>query len=313
MLRYSRGVQTLWGVDLGGTKIEGIVVDAESPAEPIARLRVPTESDKGYAHVVQACATLVASLEAKTGLQRPDAIGFGTPGSTDPATGLMRNCNTVCLNGMPLSQDLATALRCPAVVTNDANCFALAETLLGAAKGARCVFGVILGTGVGGGIVLDGQVWSGLNGIAGEWGHNPAEPGGEPCYCGRRGCVETVLSGPALERQYQRLSGEAASLVEIVGLHRTGRNTAATQVVNTLCREFGRCLATLVNVLDPDVIVVGGGVGQVEEIYDLGTSELKKHVFHERPRLDVRKPALGDSAGVFGAALQARTYRPARH
>jgi predicted NBD/HSP70 family sugar kinase len=313
MLRYSRGVRTLWGVDLGGTKIEGIVVDAERPAEPIARLRIPTGSYNGYAHVVAACASLVESLERETGLRRPDCIGFGTPGSTDPATGLMRNCNTVCLNGRPLSRDLSSALARPVSVMNDANCFALAEALLGAAKGVRCVFGVILGTGVGGGMVLDGQAWTGLNGIAGEWGHTVVEPDGEPCYCGRRGCVETVISGPALERRYRDLTGQELSLAGIVGLHRTGGNTAATEIVNRLCREFGRCLATVVNVLDPDVIVVGGGVGQVQEIYDLGTLELKKHVFHESPRLDVRRPALGDSAGVFGAALQARTYRPARH
>jgi predicted NBD/HSP70 family sugar kinase len=161
--------------------------------------------------------------------------------------------------------------------------------------------------------VLDGQIWSGANGIAGEWGHNVIDPEGEPCYCGRRGCVETVISGPALERWYKGLTGEQLALPKIVEGHRTGRNTSATQVVQRLCNEFGRSLATVVNVLDPDVIVLGGGVGQTQELYESGTLELKKHVFHEEPRLDVRRPLLGDSGGVFGAALQVRTRAQARH
>jgi predicted NBD/HSP70 family sugar kinase len=305
-------VRTLWGIDLGGTKIEGVVVNAENPGEPLARRRVPTESDKGYSHILATCHGLVEALEADIGAKRQSTIGIGTPGSFDALTGRMRNCNTVCLNGQPFPADLSIALGCEAVVTNDANCFALAEAVLGAAKGARCVFGVIIGTGVGGGIVLDGKIVNGPNGIAGEWGHNVVEPDGEPCYCGRRGCVETVLSGPALERWYEKLSGERLSLPEIVAAHRTGGNTNATLTVERLCQEFGRCLATVVNVLDPDCIVLGGGVGQTGELYDLGTSELEKHVFHECPKLDVRRPALGDSAGVFGAALQVRSIGPAR-
>jgi predicted NBD/HSP70 family sugar kinase len=225
----------------------------------------------------------------------------------------MRNCNTVCLNGRDLQLDLARGLGAEICLSNDANCFALAECLLGSAKGARSVFGVIIGTGVGGGIVFDGQIWNGANGIAGEWGHNVLEPEGDPCYCGRRGCVETVISGPALELRYERATGTALPLSQIVESHRTGRNPEATQVVQRLCEGFGRSLATVVNVLDPDVIVLGGGVGQVQDLYGAGTAELKRHVFHEDPRLDVRRPMLGDSAGVFGAALQVRTHAQGRH
>ncbi len=313
MLRYDLAVRTLWGIDLGGTKIEGVVVDEALPDVALSRIRVPTGSEEGYDHVVQNCASLIEQLERETGIERPNAIGFGTPGSCDPRTGLMRNCNTVCLNGMPLASDLTHSLGSTAIVTNDANCFALAESVLGCAQGARCVLGVIIGTGVGGGIVIDGEIWNGVNGIAGEWGHNVIEPEGELCYCGRRGCVETVISGPALERWYEHLAGERLPLPEILTSHRTGRNTLATQAVERLCKEFGRALATVVNVLDPDVIVLGGGVGQAQELYDEGTNELKKHVFHERPVLEVKRPLLGDSAGVFGAALQVRTRAQDRH
>lgn len=305
----SASVGILWGIDLGGTKIEGVVFEEGRHERPIARLRIPTESDLGYERIVANCAILVASLESESRHKRPDVIGFGTPGSRDPNTGKMRNCNTVCLNGRDLQSDLSRALGARAIVTNDANCFVLAEAELGAASGARCVFGVILGTGVGGGIVLDGTIWNGANGIAGEWGHNPLDPDGEPCYCSRRGCVETVLSGPALERHYARLTGSQARLPEILAGHRSGGNTAASQVVNRLCEGFGRALASVVNVLDPDVIVLGGGVGQAHELYDQGTEALRRNVFHEEPRLDVRRPLLGDSAGVFGAALQVRTRR----
>ena len=303
MLRYPSSVGTLWGVDLGGTKIEGVVFREGSHESPMARKRVPTAAAQGYGSIVERCRALVKELEAESGETRPETIGFGTPGSRDPATGLMRNCNTVCLNGQDLQADLSRALGCHAAVTNDANCFALAEAVLGSAKGAHCVFGVIIGTGVGGGVVFEGKVWNGANGIAGEWGHNLAEPGGEACYCGRRGCVETVLSGPALERHYERETGTRLPLPGIIEAARTGGNTAATRVVQRLCEGFGRSLAQVVNVLDPDVIVLGGGVGQTHELYELGTLELRRHVFHDDPKLDVRRPALGDSAGVFGAAL----------
>ncbi|HXH61633.1 MAG TPA: ROK family protein [Fimbriimonadaceae bacterium] len=294
----------LWGIDLGETKTEGAVFDGGST---LARIRVPTRAEDGYEQVLRSCAEVVERLEAETGLSRPTRIGFGTPGSCDPATGLMRNCNTVCLNGRALPSDLSQEVGSDAVVANDANCFALAEAHLGSGRGHRCVFGVILGTGVGGGLVLDGGAWAGANGIAGEWGHITADAEGEPCYCGRRGCVETVLSGPALEGYYHRLSGETLGLEDIVAAARTGGNKHAASTVERLCSEFGRLLAYVVNILDPDVVVLGGGVGLTDELYDMGTIALRKHVFHDGPRLRVVRPLLGDSAGVYGAGLLART------
>lgn len=299
-------MQTLWGVDLGGTKIEGVVYVPGQHHEPLARVRVPTFAAQGYEAIVSNVTGLIEELERQSGLSRPDVIGIGTPGSTDPGTGLMRNCNTVCLNGRSLKRDLSQQLGVEARLSNDANCFALAESQLGSAQGAHTVFGVILGTGVGGGVVVDGNIIEGANGIAGEWGHNLADPEGEPCYCGRVGCVETVLSGPAIEKWFASVGGEYLSLKEILIQHRTGGNSAASLAVVRLCTEFGRCLAQVVNVIDPDCIVLGGGVSQTDELYSLGTDELRKHVFHESPRIDVRRPALGDSAGVFGAALLAR-------
>lgn len=296
-------MELLWGVDLGGTKIEAVVIRENEPSSVIARLRVPTEADKGYQHVIAQIEDVISRLESESNQHRAKRIGVGTPGSTDPTTGLIRNSNTVCLNGKPFHADLSNLLGCDVVMSNDANCFALAEATLGAAQGGGTVFGIIMGTGVGGGIIVDGKVLIGKNGIAGEWGHNVVDPRGDPCYCGRNGCVETMISGPAIELSYTRMSGRNASLAHIVEDHRSGTSPEATKTVELLCERFGQCLAQVVNILDPDIIVLGGGLGQINELYDRGTFELKKHVFHEKPNIDVRKPTLGDSAGVFGAAL----------
>lgn len=280
-----------WGIDLGGTKIECAVLDGESA---VVRRRVPTEADQGYDHILGQISRLIDETADAVGT-RPTALGIGTPGSADPRTGLMRNANTTCLIGRPLPTDLEAKLRIPVRVANDANCFALAEALLGAAKGYRTVFGVIMGTGVGGGLIVDGKVLDGKSGIAGEWGHNVLESDGEPCYCGKRGCVETVLSGPALERWHLKHTGEAKKLKEIAA-----ENGLA---VDHACSEFGRALSVLVNILDPDAIVLGGGVSNVERLYSDGASALKAHVFHDDYRPTILKPKLGDSAGVFGAAM----------
>jgi predicted NBD/HSP70 family sugar kinase len=207
----------------------------------------------------------------------------------------MRNANTTCLIGRPLHADLEARLEIPVRVANDANCFALAEALLGAAKGYRTVFGVIMGTGVGGGVVVDGKVLDGKSGITGEWGHNLLEPDGEPCYCGKQGCVETVLSGPALERWHLRQTGEAKKLKEIAA-----ENGLA---VGHACAEFGRALSVVVNILDPDAIVLGGGVSNLERLYTDGEAALTANVFHDDYLPTILRPHLGDSAGVFGAAM----------
>lgn len=292
----------LWGVDLGGTKIEGIVIDRETD-EILARERVPTEADQGYEHILSQISHLIDILKKKTGLS-PSAIGFSTPGTLDPGLQTMKNCNTTAINGKNLKKDLETLFRIRIELANDANCFALAEATEGAAKDmdANVVFGVILGTGVGGGVVVNGKVLNGKHGIAGEWGHNTFDPEGEPCYCGKRGCNETVFAGPALEKYYSRLSGNKLPLKEIYRRHLDQSDPYATQTVHFLTDSFAKAVSYIVNVLDPDVIVFGGGVSHIEELYTDGPEKLKAHIFNNK-KVETRflKPKLGDSAGVFGA------------
>jgi N-acetylglucosamine kinase len=293
----------LFGIDLGGTKIEGAVVDRDRPDRAICRLRLPTEGAKGYAHVLRQIVRVVGMLERESGLRRPRFIGFGTPGAIDPGTGILKNSNTLCLNGQRLRDDLTAALGSEARIANDANCFALAEALFGAARGRRVVVGLILGTGCGGGVVVDGRVLDGIHGIAGEWGHNPIPGERAPCYCGRRGCVETVISGPALERHYRRLSGRSLRLPEIVERAARG-DRAARATLRRLQAKFGQAIAALINILDPDAIVIGGGVGNIDILYTEATRRaVLRHVFNPVLHTEFLRPTLGDSAGVFGAAL----------
>jgi len=296
----------LFGVDLGGTKIEGAAVDSDRPDVALCRLRVPTESDRGYDHVVAQIGRLVAEMEKAAGCGRPAAIGFGTPGSMDPATRLLKNSNSTCLNGRPVADDLSRALGVRAELANDANCFALAEALFGAARGRGAVVGLILGTGVGGGIVVGGRVLGGLHGIAGEWGHNPICGEAEPCYCGRKGCVETVIAGPALERFYWQRAGISIRLAEIAERARSGE-AAAAETLGRLSSKFGEAIAAVINILDPDAIVIGGGVGNLEILYGEETrGAIRRHLFNPELRTELLRPALGDSAGVFGAAMLTR-------
>jgi predicted NBD/HSP70 family sugar kinase len=245
---------------------------------------------------------LVNLLAEASGL-RPSTIGFGTPGVLDPLLQTMKNCNTTCLNGRPLKKDLESRLGIPVVLANDANCFALAETHWGAVKqkapGARMVFGIIMGTGVGGGVVIDGKIWNGKHGIAGEWGHNFLDDSGGPCYCGKTGCVETVLSGPGLQRYYRKLSGKEKTLKEIAG---DQDDPFARKTLDRLYYFFGKAAAAVTNIIDPDVMVIGGGVGNIEQLYTEGLVSFRKFIFNDRLDLELLKPALGDSAGVFGAA-----------
>ena len=293
----------LWGIDLGGTKIEGAVISPEAPDRPVCRLRVPTESAQGYDHVVGQIRKLIGQMEADSGLKRPAAIGFGTPGAIDPATGAMKNSNTVCLNGRPLARDISSALGLEANLANDANCFALAEATLGAARGKSVVVGIILGTGVGGGVVVHGRVLNGLHGIAGEWGHNPICGETTPCYCGRKGCIETVIAGPSLERFYREQTAAGVRLPEIVSRAQQGEPSAVA-TLDRLRSKFGEAIAAVINILDPDAIVIGGGVGNIDVLYEPATREaVKRHLFNPELRTEFLRPALGDSAGVFGAAM----------
>jgi fructokinase len=214
----------------------------------------------------------------------------------------MKNSNTLCLNGQPLREDLERRLGIEVRLENDANCFALAEALAGAGRGARLVFGVIMGTGVGGGIVWNGQVWTGPQHLGGEWGHHRIDPGGPPCYCGQRGCVEAFIAGPAVERDYAAATGVQLGVPDIVARARTGE-PASTEVFNRFLDRFGRSLANLVNILDPDVIVLGGGLSNIDELYTRGREAVRQYVFNDELRTPIVRNALGDSAGVIGAAL----------
>jgi fructokinase len=296
--------EPIWGIDLGGTKVEGVIMASPEEAKPLLRIRLDTETGKGYTHVIDRISELVASMRQQSGLT-PRRIGIGTPGELDPRLGIMKNANSVVLNGKPLKTDLESALGIPIEMANDANCFALAETHWGVVKQqfpeARVVFGVIAGTGVGGGIVLNGRVWNGKHGIAGEWGHNFLDDSGGPCYCGKIGCVETVLSGPGLERYYKSISGRDLRLREIAQKAEEGE-PEAEQTLQRLYHFFGKALSVVTDILDPDVIVVGGGVGNIAGLYKQGSLWLQKYIFNNTLDVPIVAPLLGDSAGVFGAA-----------
>lgn len=307
-------MQTYWGIDLGGTKTEGVVLSAPKPDAVIIRKRIDTEAHKGYDHILSQIVRLIDMLKAETGLT-PERVGFSTPGTFDPARHAMKNCNTTVLNGKPMKQDLAQLLNLPIEIANDANCLALAEATMGIVPDVvpnfQTVFGVIMGTGVGGGIVVRAKgrdkrpfVLNGLQGIGGEWGHNILEENGYPCYCGKRGCVEKVISGPALQQYYQQVSGEARTMQEIMERYQQGNDLVASQTVNRLLEYFGRAISVIINILDPDAIVLGGGLGNIDLLYTEGVERARKYVFNSR-ELNTRflKPKLGDSAGVFGAAM----------
>ncbi len=293
-----------WGIDLGGTKIECAVLDDENDNEVLIRKRVPTEAENGYQHIIRQIRKLV-DLVAEEIHEYPSTIGFATPGALEPDTQLMKNSNTVCMNGQPMKADIEAVLGIPVKLANDANCFAYAEALMGAGKNypdAEVVFGVIMGTGVGGGIVIHQQIVNGRHGIGGEWGHNILEENGEPCYCGKSGCVEKVISGTGLEQYYEKISGKKLSLKEIVNQADTDQHAAAT--MERLVEYYGKALSVITNILDPDLIIIGGGVGNIDLLYTEGYERLKKYIFNNgKVTTPVIKPLLGDSAGVFGAAL----------
>lgn len=293
-----------WGIDLGGTKIECAVMSYQDD-QCVLRERIATEGHKGYEHVLQRIKLLIEQCAEKVG-ESPAIVGFGTPGTLDPQTGLMKNCNSTSLNDKPLDIDLETLLQIPVKLANDANCFALAEACLGIVPqikpDAEVVFGIIMGTGVGSGVVVNGKLINGRHGIAGEWGHNVLEPNGAPCYCGKSGCLETVISGKGLEAYYQKLANKAATLPEIVELAEAGESYAQ-HTLTRLIEKFGLAVAQIINVIDPDVIVVGGGVGNIDALYEYGPKAIQRHLFNPVLDTQIVKPALGDSAGVFGAAM----------
>ncbi len=295
------------GIDLGGTKIEIIALD-DSGTERLRR-RVPTPKGS-YDETLQAIAALVRDAEAELrqrGAASLGTLGIGTPGAISRATGRLKNSNSVVLNGQPILQDLEALLQRPVKISNDANCFALSEATDGAAAGAAVVFGVILGTGVGAGIVINGHILTGPNGIAGEWGHNPLpwpqahELPGPQCYCGKRGCIETFLSGPGMMQLHQRETGDSLSAEEIVARAKQG-DAACERSLQTWENRLARSLAHVINILDPDVIVLGGGMSNIERLYTR-VPELWGHwVFSDRVDTKLVQHCFGDSSGVRGAA-----------
>ncbi|QWV93785.1 ROK family protein [Geomonas oryzisoli] len=287
------------GIDLGGTKTEGVLLDSADAV--LARERRSTPLSEGYAAVLESVAQLVRDLAARLPQGAPYTVGVGIPGSVDAVTGLVRNANSVCLIGRPFKGDLERLLERRVGVRNDADCFTLAECRMGAGVGHQVVFGVIMGTGCGGGICLDGVVREGPHRISGEWGHVSIDPAGAPCYCGNRGCIETKISGSGVESAYLARNGVSLTMEEIVAGARGG-DARALVAFNTFLDDFGRSLGGLISILDPDAVVLGGGLSNIEELYQAGVERVRQYAFHNDLRTPILKHKLGDSAGVFGAA-----------
>lgn len=284
------------GIDLGGTKIEGILLDDRFNV--VERTRIRTQQEKGYKSIINSIVSLVEELKIKA--SDNVTIGVSAPGAISKKSGLIKNSNTQCLIGMPLKEDLKQALDQEIKIENDANCFALAEATLGAAKNHNVVFGVIMGTGVGGGIVINGEIHRGRTYIAGEWGHHTLRINGNKCYCGKLGCVETYISGPALEKRWTELTGKTESLPSIIHNLDTEKGQ---QWKKEFLENFGIGLANVIDILDPDVIVLGGGISNISFLYDEGRDAVYDKVFSDLVETPILKNHLGDSAGVFGASL----------
>jgi fructokinase len=290
------------GVDLGGTKIEAMALDGSG----LETIRHRIETPRGdYGGTISAIVSLVGRIEDAS--RERGTVGIGIPGTISPATGVVKNANSVWLNGRPLLDDLERALRRPVRLANDANCFALSEATDGAGSGAGIVFGVILGTGTGGGVVVSGRVLTGVNAVAGEWGHNPLpwpeadEWPGPPCYCGRTGCIETFLSGPGLARDHLAATGAELAAVQIATLAAEG-DIQADATLRRYERRLARGLAGVINILDPDVIVLGGGLSKIARIYSAVPRIWGEYVFSDRVDTRLVPPRHGDSSGVRGAA-----------
>lgn len=287
------------GVDLGGTKTEVILLDPMDAV--LLRKRIATPAEEGYAAIRGAIAELISETVQVIPSDAECAIGIGIPGAINRITGLVQNANTTCLIGKPFLADLTTSVGHPLQMENDANCFALAEAISGAAKGYGLVFGIIMGTGCGGGLCINKKVRTGPHGIAGEWGHLTIDPLGMRCYCGNRGCVETKISGSGVEASHFEKFGRRLSMEEITTAFRQG-DGQATETFLQFLDDFGRSLGGLISILDPDAVVLGGGLSNIEELYTMGIERVKAYAFHDNLQTPILKNRLGDSAGVFGAA-----------
>lgn len=289
------------GIDLGGTKIETILFD---PADDIQyRERIPTPRGGGdeYDDIRDAVCGLIQDTRARIPVSAPHTVGVGIPGTIHPTKQVVQNANTTSLRGRPFQNDLEALLGRPVGMDNDANCFTLAEARHGAARGYGLVFGIILGTGCGGGLCIDGKIHRGRHLIAGEWGHFSVDPDGEQCWCGNPGCIEMKISGAGAARAYQRKHGQNIKFEEIVARHRSG-DSRATDSFNQFLDDFGRCVGGLISLLDPDAIVIGGGLSNIDELYSAGVERVRRYAFHDHVETPILKNRLGDSAGVYGAA-----------
>ena len=284
------------GIDLGGTKIEAIVIN--DAFQVVERKRIATNREEGYDAILQRIVNLAKELIETGNVEGP--VGICTPGAIDYQTGTLKNSNTVCLIDKPLQSDLESSLSLPLLMENDANCFALAEAILGAAKDYRLVFGVVLGTGCGGGIVINKNIHRGPNHIGGEWGHHVLYPNGKSCYCGNSGCTEQYISGTALENHWKELSGEFQTVTNIVNNQLYKEHPEWKEI---FMLNFGRALANVVDILDPDAIVIGGGVSKVDLLYTEGKESVYKETFSDNVVTPIIKNKLGDAAGVYGAAM----------
>jgi len=284
------------GIDLGGTKIEGILLDENF--NEITRKRISTNQDHGYDSVLKSISSLVQDLRTKSNSET--SIGICTPGIISKNTGLIKNSNTQCLIDKPLKNDLENLLEQKISMENDANCFALAEAVLGAGKNFDLVFGVIMGTGVGGGVIIRKKIHTGHANIAGEWGHHCIRQDGNSCYCGNSGCVETYISGPALERYWTKLTYKTESLHEIV---KKLDSEVGKRWKEDFLENFGLGLANVIDILDPDAIILGGGVSNIDFLYDEGKNAVYEKVFSDQIDTPILKNELGDSSGVFGACM----------
>jgi len=287
------------GIDLGGTKIEGIILDNQG--KELFRKRIETQQEGGARHILERIHGLYRDMTGEI-KGASHTFGIGTPGAISPKTGLLKNSNTVCLNGQPVKADLEKLLGRKIEIQNDANCFAMAEALLGAGRGKDLVFGVIMGTGCGGGIVHQGRVIVGRQAIAGEWGHMSIAPDGPVCYCGQRGCVETYISGGGAAARYAEKFGVKKKFHEIEKDFYAGE-PQAVEFMKSFFQNFGRALANLIDILDPDAVVLGGGVSNFNALYKEGVAEVARFVFSDSLETPIVKHQIGDSAGVIGAAL----------
>lgn len=290
------------GIDLGGTKTELLVVDADQA--PLYRERLATPA-KDYDAILTMIADAYSGARSRFGADL--TLGIGIPGAISPRSGRMRNSNTQCLNGRAFRQDLENRIGHKVRIENDANCFTLSEALGGVARGYRVVFGVIIGTGTGGGLVVDGSLLNGPHSVSGEWGHNPLpwwrqDDGATTCYCGKQGCIETYLSGPGLARNYHARFGKTQSSAEIVEAAARG-DANCRAMLESYHEQMARALAHLINIIDPDAIVLGGGMSNIDSIYQAVPQRLGDYVFSDFIETPILKAERGDASGVFGAAL----------